>query len=67
MSFQLKELHWYMILNSRFYLRSLCLEFCFNLNLSVADVKVVEKRPVKVDEPGQVLLKLQLESIGMFL
>jgi len=56
-----------MILNSRFYLRSLCLEFCFNLNLSVADVKVVEKRPVKVDEPGEVLLKLQLESIGMFL
>jgi hypothetical protein len=56
-----------MILNSRFYLRSLYLEFCFTLNLSVADVKVVEKRPVKVDEPGEVLLKLQLESIGMFL
>ncbi|KAJ6941612.1 zinc finger HIT domain-containing protein 3 [Populus alba x Populus x berolinensis] len=29
-----------------------------------ADVKVVEKRPVKVDEPGEVLLKLQLESIA---
>ncbi|KAJ6687147.1 ZINC FINGER HIT DOMAIN-CONTAINING PROTEIN 3 [Salix purpurea] len=30
----------------------------------VADQKVVERRPVKVDETGEVLLKLQLESIG---
>ncbi|KAF9688464.1 hypothetical protein SADUNF_Sadunf02G0199800 [Salix dunnii] len=30
----------------------------------VADLQVVERRPIRVDETGEVLLKLQLESIA---